>query len=71
MKGRPMKTVARKLSFAASPLVLAVALGLLAPNVLLDEDGDAGAVRDDAGAADAGLALDGVDLADDVAVERA
>lgn len=54
-----MKTVAEKLSFAASPLVLAVALGLLAPNVLLDDEGELGSVR-----ADDGASADASDLAD-------
>lgn len=36
----PMKAVARKLRIAASPLVLAVALGMLAPDVLFDDEAD-------------------------------
>lgn len=33
-----MKTVTRRLRFASNPLVLAVALGLLGPNVLGDDE---------------------------------
>lgn len=35
-----MTPLPRKLSFKASPLVLAVAMGLLGPTALLDEEGD-------------------------------
>lgn len=67
-----MKAVAQKVRYAASPLVLAVALGMLSPNVLLDEDGElsaeggaeGGAKADDGGAADVGF-----DLATTVGVE--
>lgn len=67
-----MKAVAQKVRYAASPLVLAVALGMLSPNVLLDDEGDVtaeggaegGARADDGGAADLGF-----DLAATVGVE--
>lgn len=66
-----MKAVAQKVRYAASPLVLAVALGMLSPNVLLDEEGELaaeggaeGGARDEVGAADAAF-----DLATTVGVE--
>ena len=42
-----MNTVARKLRFAASPVVLAVAMGFLAPNVLIDEEAEVAASPED------------------------
>ena len=52
-----MKTVARKLRFAASPMVIAVALGLLAPAALLDDEADAVA-RPSHGPSEDGVAAD-------------
>lgn len=54
-----MKAVAQKVRYAASPLVLAVALGMLSPNVLLEDDAELSAEGGADGAARADGAADG------------
>lgn len=51
-----MNTVTRRLRVATSPLMLAVAMGLLGPSALLDDDLDSAADIGDPGFGDEGVA---------------